>query len=98
MPSATPTPRPLGAGFGVQPNFFAAAFSTRSIRGSVRFFRRNSTGSMPAFAAMTSMCDSRANALLLAPGARHGPTANGCSAPELPLQPPVHAVRWFGML
>ena len=77
MPQATPTPRPLGAAFGVQPNFSAAAFSTRIMRASARFFRRNSTGSMPAFAAMMSMCDSRAKALVLAPGARHGPTANG---------------------
>ncbi len=77
MPQATPTPRPLGAAFGVQPNFAAAALSVRIMRASVRFFSRNSTGSMPAFAAMTSMCDSRAKALVLAPGARHGPTANG---------------------
>ena len=74
--------------FGVQPNCFAAAFSTRVIRASVRCFRRNSTGSMPAFAAMTSMCDSRANALVLAAGARHGPMANGCRPGVLAFQPP----------
>ena len=71
--SATPTPRPLGPGFGVQPNAFAAASARAACARRSRFIRRNSTGSMPAFAAMMSMCDSRANALAFAPGARHGP-------------------------
>ena len=32
MPSATPNPRPLGAGAGFQPNFSAAALRTRIAR------------------------------------------------------------------
>src|SRR5512136_3103168 len=98
MPHATPTPRPLGATFGVQPNFLAAVSSTRSMRRSVRLLRRNSTGSTPALAAMMSIWDSRANAFVFAPGARHGPMANGWGLGPPPLQPPDDRVRWFGML
>ena len=58
MPQATPTPRPLGAALAAQPNFAAAALSVRIMRASARFFSRNSTGSMPAFAATT--CAARA--------------------------------------
>ena len=75
---ATPTPRPLGAGAGRQPKAAAAACNAVRMRWSVRWRRRNSTGSTPAAAAMMSICDSIAKTFMLAPGARHGPTANGC--------------------
>ena len=44
---------------GGQPNSLAAC-KTRCVRASVRFFRRNSTGSVPALAASLSTWDSRA--------------------------------------
>ena len=44
------------------------------MRASLVLRRRNSSGSMPAAAAMTSICDSRAKTFMLAPGARQGPT------------------------
>jgi hypothetical protein len=59
------------------------------------FFRRNSTGSIPAFTAMMSMCDSRAKLFVGLPGARHAPVAR-CTPPPKPL--PTEDVRWCGML
>ena len=72
-PQATPQPRPLGAGAGFQPNAFAASCRTRRIRSSPMLRSRNSTGSSPAAAAMTSTWDSRAHTFMFAPGARQGP-------------------------
>src|ERR1017187_5595976 len=96
MPQATPKPRLLGPFAGVQPNLSAAAFKTRIMRGSLKLFRRNSTGSTPAPAAMMSICDSRANVLVLLPGARHAPVADGCALAGPPKPEPRDAVRWFG--
>src|ERR1035438_7995888 len=96
MPQATPNPRLLGDFAGVQPNLSAAALSTRIMRASLKLFRRNSTGSIPAPAAMMSMCDSRAKVLVLLPGARHAPGANGCALAGPPNPEPRDAVRWFG--
>ena len=42
------------------------------------FRMRNSSGSTPAAYAITSICCSAAKRLVLAAGARHGPTAKGC--------------------
>ena len=74
-------PRPLGAGAGVQPTAFAAASRTLRMRGSEVLARRNSSGSIPAAAAMMSICDSRAKTLVLAPGARQAPVATGWASP-----------------
>ena len=52
MPQAMPTPRPLGAGAGFQPNLRAAAFRTAIIRSSLRFRSRNSSGSEPTAEAL----------------------------------------------
>ena len=59
-PQARPTPR-FGSLFVLpHPNFSAAACSTARSRSFFRFFRRNSSGSIPTAAARSSMCDSRA--------------------------------------
>src|ERR1035437_3144351 len=95
MPQATPYPRLLGALAGVQPKRSAAALRTRIIRGSLKFLRRNSTGSIPAAAAMMSICDSRAKVLVLLPGARQAPVAKGWD-PGGPCHPEGRAVvRWL---
>ena len=74
---ATPTPLPLGAAPAFQPNFAAAALSVAIILGSARCFRRKARGSAPIRAAMVSIWDSLAKALLLLPGARQAPVAKG---------------------
>ncbi len=78
IPHAIPAPRPPGPAAFFQPNRPAAVSRTRRIRLSDVFFRRNSSGSTPAFAAIVSICDSRAKTLMFAPGARHGPVAKRC--------------------
>jgi hypothetical protein len=81
-------------GFGTQSKASAAAVVTRRMRSSSRCRMRNSSGSIPALAAITSICDSRAKVFVLTDGARHGPTPNGCSPGGcLPCHPPADTVR-----
>jgi hypothetical protein len=91
---ATPTPPPVGERPGFHPNRLAAVSSPRRIRGPVRFFNRNSTGSAAIREAMMPMWDSRAKVLLFTEGARHGPTGNGCMPGGFPpCHPPAATVR-----
>ncbi len=61
------------------------------MRSSPMLRRRNSRGSTFAAAAITSMCDSRANTFMLAPGARQGPSAKRWASPA-----PYTRMRVFG--
>src|SRR5512143_3009003 len=96
MPQATPNPRPLGAAVLFQPNFAAEACRTWRILGSDVLSNRNSIGSTFALAAITSICDSRANTFMFAPGARHGPTPKGCALVAFPIQPPYERMAELG--
>ncbi len=70
-------------GFGdvraCQPNADAARVMTSMARGSVRRFRRNSTGSTPAAAASSSVKPSTANTFAILPGARRFDSCSGVS-------------------
>ena len=77
VPQAMPYPRPSAGWTSVQPNCSAAAVRTFRIFSSPKCLRRNSSGSMPAFTAMISICDSLANVFVLLAGARQAPVAKG---------------------
>ncbi len=98
VPRATPWPRPLGGLAGAHPNFAAAALRTPRIFSSRRCLSRNSTGSIPAAAAMMSICDSRANVLVLLAGARQAPVAKGWDRGVPPQPDPWATVAWSAML
>ncbi len=51
---------------------------------------------MPAAAAITSICDSRAKTFMLAPGARQGPTPKRWAEDPPPIQPPKTRMRVLG--
>ncbi len=69
--------RGLGEGRASQFAVFAAAFTTSIIRCSLKWRKRNSTGSAFARAASSSMKDSCANVFCSRCGERSGPVQNG---------------------
>ena len=83
VPQARPTPRSGVTCLrrALQPNSFAALSSTARSRGFSRWASRNSRGSAPAAAASSSMKDSRAKLLAVAPRHRYEPWGSGESEP-----------------